>query len=290
MNCEAVRKLVLASEDPARIPKGTRGHLNSCRACRAWLMAFRRLEAAAAVLPVPPPPGGGPAALVARFRAAVPAPQPTRPPDPDAELRPVELRPLPVPAPASVPSRPRRSRKDRAAAWWPAGLGAAALLGLAVWLGGPRTPPGEAALPADPLLDAVVRSNADVAKARGPADRLDALAGLAEGLQDKAVEVAKLAPADDVDALAKLFVEVVRDGLTEQARDVMRLKKKPRDEAVKDVVERLTKAEQGAERVAAESLPSSASFKAMAAEARNARVAILQLAAVAAVEIPGGGS
>jgi hypothetical protein len=248
MNCETVRNRVMALPDPGTLPGPLAAHLSGCAACEAWHRLLVRVEATVAA--TAPAAGAARAKrqLVAQFREPAPAaPKPaTKTPAKAKFVR---------PAGTVVPAPERQSVGERLARLWPAGLVAAALLaGVLVWssLRGKPDGPIVAALPPDPFLERVVTAKVRLDSAPDAAGRLAALDVLERTIHEEATTLSKVTPGADMDALARMYEQVVTGGMVEQARLMSDDEKKAKLPSYKN---RLVDAEQVANRMAAEAPP-----------------------------------
>jgi hypothetical protein len=271
MNCETARNRVMALPDPAALPAPLAAHRDGCPACQAWHRLLVQVEAAVAAT--------GPAAGSARakrqlsgqFREpAAAAPKPvvktTR------KATPVQ------PAGPVVPAAGRTSVGERLARLWPAGLVAVALLvGVLVWasLRGKPDGPVVAALPPDPFLDKVVTAKVKLDGAPDAAGRLAALDALERTIHAEATTLSKVTPGADMDALARMYEQVVAEGMVEQARLMSDDEKKARLPAYRN---RLAEAEQEANRLAAEAPPGAdRPLKGIATAAEKGRIELARM-------------
>jgi hypothetical protein len=124
---------------------------------------------------------------------------------------------------------------------------AAALLFLALglWTNGPHFPNWQPQ--PDALLAQVMRHDVRLASARSPRERVESLLDLADALQTVAREIADAASPDDLEALAKMYENVVTGGIVKQAQSAPAA---DQAKVVEGVAERLQKAAEDAESVA----------------------------------------
>lgn len=204
MNCDAVQNLILALPDPRELTPALREHTRSCAACAAFARRAGKLETVLAALPVPAAPEGKKADLLDDL---------TRP------------EPLIMPMPAARRSggngvAERAMRFVRRNAGAVAGLAAAALIAVGgLWFATrpPKPIPEELAkVQKHPLLDKVVARDVQLARATSPAQKLEALGGMAEELAGEARGMARLAP-NDLRQMAGWYEKVVREGLVPQS-------------------------------------------------------------------------
>lgn len=206
MNCQTIKRRLLASEDPRRPGADLRGHLDACTDCRHWQQRLARTEAGLARLPAPP--SNARADLLRRLREAGPVPRVGSAAD-SGILRPVRT--------LFDPQYASRWRAIRAA------VAAAVMLLFMGWLAvrGPRDgrhDPRVARAAPDRLVERLVQSNVRLAGARSPRERVEDLGGLAAALQAETQAMARMLQRKDLLELAQLYQDVVSGGLVEQAR------------------------------------------------------------------------
>jgi len=177
-----------------------------------------------------------------------------------------------------VPAPERQSVGERLARLWPAGLVAAALLaGVLVWssLHGKPDGPTVAALPPDPFLERVVTAKVKLDSAPDAAGRLAALDTLERTIHEEATTLSKVTPGADMEALARMYEQVVTEGMVEQARLMSGDERKARLPAFTD---RLSKAEQVANQAIAEAPPESIRpLKGIAKAAEKGRIELARM-------------
>lgn len=289
MNCQLARNRILAVEEPAVLPRELAGHLEECSVCQAWYVKYVDVDRILGSLPVPPADGLTKIAVLERIRAvptsnAEPSSrQKSKPRTKGERAEPLansnhkqqtpastSPRPMPLNLRDEFPSKRRRSLGQRAAQFWPAGLIAASLLiGAVAWLSlrGNRTPTADA-MPADPLLDAVVKLNVDLAKTQTPAERVVLLSKMAEELNQEMRDIARAdSTGENMQALEDMYRKVVLNGLVAQAKLMDR---RQREALLNKVAENLAQGGQKAEQKAAEAPQHSAdSLRAAANTARE---------------------
>jgi hypothetical protein len=196
-----------------------------------------RVDCAIGDAPVPPSDGRVKSDLIAQFRA-VSTPRSTR-------------IAKPIKKPVVVPYVPRPPLGDRLARLWPAGLMAAAVLvGVLAWLGRGNKDEGTlAAAPRDPMLEAVVQAKVDLDTADSTEKRLVVLDKLAATIHEEATTLSKVTPGKEMESLAKLYDQVVTQALVVAARDLL---PDERMIVLRPIADRLSLAEQNANRLAAE--------------------------------------
>lgn len=261
MTCEVVQNRLLALPDLTRIPDDLRAHVGGCPGCRAFLAGATRLDRLLAALPVPPSSDDVRAAFLDRVTAAGPI-----------------IRRVPaVPRRGSL--RALRVRLGGVVGWKSAaGLAAAVVLAAGVWLGvGGKS--GEArvaaATPRHPLLDRQVRHTVALARANTPPDRMKVWAAVAADLRDETWAVYKVAPADEMTALARMFDKTVRHGIVPQADRLAdhAIPVSEKQAVLNDVGARLADVEAEASRLATQAPPQSVEpLKKIAAAARDGRL------------------
>jgi hypothetical protein len=96
--------------------------------------------------------------------------------------------------------------------------------------------------PAQPLLASLLECDLLLARANSPRERLEILAELARDLHHESQLLAEAASEEDLTALAKLYVLVLRDGIWKQARS---LPPSQRRTVLRPIAERLAQAAHG---------------------------------------------
>jgi hypothetical protein len=200
MNCKAVRTHLLQATDPGRPSAAVAEHLAQCPACRQWQDRLRQLADALPLLPVPPTTAK--ADLLCKLEKIPVAPR----------------------RPVAVVAKPSRlAAFFNSPAFPPAALAAGLLVFAFTWwlLPTPRGVPiaqGPRRPAPDPLLASMMQRHLELARAKSPGARLTALADLADDLQKETQALALAeANADDLDVLARLYVQVVSQGVAERA-------------------------------------------------------------------------
>ena len=250
MNCETARNRLLALPDPAAIPPALGAHLDVCPICRTWQQLLARVEVG--IVATAPMPAASPARqqLIAQFRDAAPTARPVA----KVPAKVMAAKATPKPVPTVQPAAARRGIGDRLARLWPGGLVAAALLvGALVWssLRKPEQPP-VAALPPDPFLEKVVAAKVRLDNAPDAAERLAVLDSMGQMIHEEATTLSKVTPGSEMESLARMYERVVADGMVEQARLMSADEQKAK---LREYQNRLAKAEQEANRLAAEAPP-----------------------------------
>ncbi|MBA4191854.1 MAG: hypothetical protein C0467_28070 [Planctomycetaceae bacterium] len=195
MNCQTVQNKILTLPDPRHVPAALRAHVEGCGACRVWAELAGRLENLIQRLPTPAAPSNKKAALIAKLRH---------------EPASIEL----------AAERPHAFREFlRHNASLVGGLAAAVLVAVGAWamLGKNTKQDVEFATPKDPFLEKMVQRDVALAKANGPAQKLQVLGGLADDLSAEARGLARLANQDELKDVARWYDRVVTDGLVRQA-------------------------------------------------------------------------
>lgn len=245
MNCQSLQNRILALPDPRQLPEQMRLHLETCTGCRAWWKRAVRLERLLTQLPAPPAASEKKFALLDELTAAGPVIK-------------------------SIPAIPRRSgRSGRSlfsrlgsapALKTLAGLAAAIVIAVAGWL---MTRPGphnqivaKEAL-RDPFLDAIVKRDLALARAKTPEQKFEALGSLADDLSTQTRTLSKIAPAEDLRDLSGMFQKVVNDGIVQQARTMppFALTQTQKQNLLKKLSNQLEAASRQAEQAARESPP-----------------------------------
>jgi hypothetical protein len=244
MKCPEFRRRLLKAEDPGRLPAEVRGHLAGCPRCRRLYGHLRQLELDVSELPVPPTSAR--AGFLEHFLAPPPPPVVTRP----------------------VVSAPRLSpwRYLTAAAAAVLFLAAAGLVMFAFRPGPDNVPHPVSA--SRPLLNSLLERDLRLARATTQSERVEALAELADDLHGETEFLAPEANAADLQALASLYGEVIREGIVPRARD-LDLPAEERRQLLTRIADHLTEAARTADQ-RAEQVPASASaLQAIAKAARD---------------------
>ena len=257
MTCDVIQNRLLALPDLTRVPDDLRAHVDRCPGCRAFLAGAARLDGLLTGLPVPPSEDAK-AAFLDRITAAGPI-----------------IRRVPT-----VPRfRSLRARVGGAVGWKPAaGLAAAVAVGAGIWLtvgGTSDEKPSVAAAPRHPLLEKQVRHVVALARANTPPDRMRVWAAVAADLRDETRAVYKVAPADEMAALARMFDKTVRQGIVPQADRLAdhAIPAPDKRALLTDVEARLADVEAEASRLATQAPPQSVEpLKKIAAAARDGRL------------------
>jgi hypothetical protein len=250
MNCDTARNRILGLPDPAAVPAPLSAHLDDCPACRAWHQLLTRVDGAIAATAPPASSGRAKRKLIEQFRGAAAA---TAQPAPKAR----PPRPAPVSVPTVQPATAKPSIGERLARLWPASVVAAAVLvGVLVWASfrGKSETMTVAAPRPDPFLEKVVLAKVKLDTAPDAAARLAVLDSLGADIHGEARTLSMVTPGAEMDSLARLYEQVVTDGLVEQARGLDANEKRTK---LPLYVEHLRNAEQEANQWAAEAPPGS---------------------------------
>jgi hypothetical protein len=254
MNCQRIQTRLLYLETPDQPPPRIEAHLADCPACREWQRRLLQLERNASFLPVPASRSRD--KFLAQFRSA-----PVHTPLPNQKRATADLPailPLVRPEASGLPeAAPAVLSARRAHAWgshkrWTVSAAAAAVLlvVLAGWwaLSGPDATTGpKPAVATNPLLSSLLGCDLRLAEAGTPRERVEALADLADGLQDEMCTLVRWAHAEDIHTLAELYDQVVRDGVVANARA---LPAEQRRAVLAEVVRRLARAAEDANELA----------------------------------------
>jgi hypothetical protein len=275
MNCASARNRILALADPAVLPQPLLAHVDGCSACRAWHRVVIQVESAVAAVAIPASDGNTKRQLLAKFQA--PSPRAVKPKKSTAKS-PIIKTPLPVKTSARPANNARQPLGERLARLWPAGLVAAAILvGAISWSiygGKSKENPVVAAGP-DPMLKEVVAAKVKLDTAPNAAARVDVLAKLADTIHEEARTLSKVTPGNEMTSLAKMYDQVIRDGLVPQARA---LSGEERRAKLPAYAERFAKAEQEANLRAADApVGSQQPLYDIAETARTARFELTKL-------------
>jgi hypothetical protein len=224
MNCQALQRWLLKADHPGRVPAEVRDHLADCAACRELQRRLLLIEQHVPLMPVPPSEAR--ADFLHKFLA---------PPEPPLVVRP------------RVAAPPVRL-------WGYLAAAAAILLFLGTtavvfYLIRPNpVEPGAAPVASHarpPLLDTLLERDLRLARATTQRERVEALADLAEDLHGETQLLAPEANPADLDALARLYADVVREGIVPRARD---LAPTERQEVLARVARRLSETATAADR------------------------------------------
>lgn len=270
MTCDVARNRLLALPDPTRPTDDLVPHLSGCAACRAAQAEAARLDKLLARLPVPA------AERKADFLLQL-----------DADGPVIRSRPV-------VPSTLAGSGAFKPVTKWlkridwryiGGGVAAAVAVGVGVmfYLAQPAKLPIEAAERprSERLTRMVKRTNELATTARAPHERVGVYADWTADLKGEACDVYKVADRDEMNALARDYERVVREGVVGQARQIApdRLTPGDRQQVLTDAMRKLGEAETDATRLAADAPPNAKD--ALARIARTAQDGRQKLASIA---------
>jgi hypothetical protein len=243
-------------EHPDQPPPKIRAHLAGCAPCREWQRNLLRLEHNVAFLPVPS--GSGKSKLLYELLGSSPdlkteadaqrRDDARRHRQAEADLRErlaaecsrleAEQRrhqdaptlPALLETPRSVTPLPRRLatvfRQPRRRVAVAVGVAASLVIILTGWWAwhgtddAVGTGPTRRLHPADPFLAGLLESDVRLAEAETSRQRIEALADLADNLQAEMCKVVLGAETDDVVELARLYGQVVREGVVVAAKNL----------------------------------------------------------------------
>jgi hypothetical protein len=277
MNCSSARNRILALPDPAAPSESLIVHVNSCPGCQAWHRAAVQVDAAVASLAVPVTDGSSKRQLLSQFRT-----QPARVEKPKKSAKPVSrVIKSPLSLKATVrPAGPRQPLGERLARLWPAGLVAAAILvGAVSWAifgGKSKENAIVASAGPDPMLKDIVAAKVKLDTAPDAAARVEVFANLADTIHEEARTLAKVTPGEDMNSLAKMYEQIVREGLVPQARAMSEEERRAKLPAVK---QKLEEAEQTTNRLLGDGVPvgSDQALKDIAETAKAGRIELAKL-------------
>ncbi|HEX3146971.1 MAG TPA: hypothetical protein VHR66_02750 [Gemmataceae bacterium] len=263
---------MLAVTDPAAIPAALVEHLEACSGCQAWQQLLTRIDGAVVATGPAAYAGKAKQALLEKFAA----------PKLVVAKSGSGIK-LNKPAPKAVvvvqPAAPRRPLGESLARFWPAGVAAAVILtGVLIWSSlrnGKSDGPTVAAVPADPFLDKVVTAKVNLDRAPDATARLNVLDVLGSDIHTEARTLAQFTPGAEMESLAAMYDKVVGEAMFEQARGLNLEEKRAN---LPKFIEHLSKAEQDANKLAADAPPGSVQpLKEMARSAQKGRIALAQL-------------
>ena len=245
MKCRTVQNRLLIAEDPAHPAEEVQAHLQACAPCRHYQRRLLRLESHVPLLPIPPSQVR--AEMVRQFLAGS-APAVSAVVNGTAADHPI---PPPILALRNSPATGRRLIPRYR---WYAAVGVAAAIfllifdGLVLWNPTPSGKGHKEQAIQDPLLASLLERDLRLAKAGNPRDRIEALADLADDLQEHTRKLSHRAEAEDLRRLAKLFERVVEEGIVRGAPAVPAAQ---RPRVLGSIADRLTRAGQDAGSLAA---------------------------------------
>lgn len=277
MNCRSTQNQLLILEDPDRPSAEVREHLEECESCRQWQERLLQLERHIPCLPVPASRNRD--ALIRQFLDGSSRPAngtvgveggPDIPVWPGAARTGMSVPPGGMSVPPGRPVPPPILSLENARAPLArlipryrlyAALAVAAALFLLVFDGLMLLKPDEAATKArkrpgqDPFLASLLDRDLRLAKAQTPRKRLEALVDLADDLQGQTRRLVRGAEVEDLHELARLFEQVVDEGIV---RGAVVLPAEQRAAIVPAAADRLTRAGRDAGRLAQEAPDGSA--------------------------------
>jgi hypothetical protein len=271
MTCDVARNRLLALPDPSRPTDDLVPHLGGCAACRAAQAEAVRLDKLLRGLPVPA------AERKADFLLQLEADGPV-----------IRSRPVAPSTLAGSGAFKPVTKWLKRVNWMYVGSGVAAavVVGLVGWL---LLQTGNEVVKADPpekprserLTRMVKRTNELATTARAPHERVGVYADWTADLKGEACDVYKVADRDEMNALARDYERVVREGVVGQARQIApdRLTPGDRQQVLTDAMKKLGEAETDATRLAADAPPNAKD--ALARIARTAQDGRQKLASIA---------
>ncbi len=231
MRCEVVQRRLLGIEDPSQTSADVRAHLARCEACRDWQAQLVQLERHVPFLPVPRSRGKsdllyrlvreGVAKSRERVEECASGSEAAQP----RELVGATEHPRPAPTRFNslTLSLSRSLTLLRSHAPTLARIAALILLVVIAWwlwpsgrnnpfAPNPHNPPAP-----EPLLASLVQRDLRLAGATTPRERIQILADLAGDLHQETQTLTQEAAEEELAALAKLYEQVVYDGILKQA-------------------------------------------------------------------------
>lgn len=190
MKCEACQNLILALEQPAKPTAEVREHLAECAACRAVQKKAAKLDALLTRLPLPSSKKAK-AKLIASLNDSALAVPSTKVPS----FRQLLRSPLP-------------------------GVAALVILGFGgyFFLSKKLPQPELAEKPRHELLNKEMANVVMLAKADSAPDRLQVWTDWANDLRNETRDLYKVAPADELSSLARMYDKAVQEGIVKQAK------------------------------------------------------------------------
>lgn len=254
MKCRQALQRMLATSGRRKLSPEVLAHVQGCRRCQRFKARLGVIDRAIPQLPVPDSQAAK-ADLIQQILA-----QPTTTVSPSWRVR-------------------------FGITWQRSVIAAAALVLFVLLVSGvfnrerrPNQPP----MPPDDFLAEMVERNVSLATAATPQKRVEELAILADRLEARTRNVARVASADDLNDLADLYSLVVQSdkGLVKRAGAVAEdLPAADKVKLIDPIAERLLRASQEAERMSGEVPPAAvASMKKIAATARQASQTLRQKA------------
>lgn len=221
--CQAIQQDILTLADPAELPPDLREHLAICGRCQDVWSRLCRIESLIRQLPL--------AASADRQKAFLA----------DAVTGGVGRSRVGQAGPEGWGALIRKAGPVLA------GLAAAVLIAGGIYLLAPqwRRGPGEPVMTSTPypLLQQVVTGNVSLARSATPADKLTALSRLAEHVRREAHDLARVANAEDLKALAGWYEKLVQQGIVPLAESLPRLEPAARAARLQEVASQLRSAQ-----------------------------------------------
>ncbi|HYT89295.1 MAG TPA: hypothetical protein VEL76_11370 [Gemmataceae bacterium] len=261
MTCDTCQRRLLASERPDAPRSSIRRHLADCPACRAYQRQLLRIERHVPLLPVPS--SRGKKRLLTQLLGRKPARSASE---------------EPAPAPAALPLTARWQNPQVRLV---AAAAAVFLVACGVYLGillsrggnddqatGPDPNAPKVAPNKQPLLEHVADYDVRLAEADTPRKRVETLAELADALHRETHTLTPVAPVKDLQDLASLYEQVIRDGVVPRAKDLKDLPEKERRAVLDPIRAQLARVEVDARRLA-QKASSAAPLLQMAAAAKK---------------------
>jgi hypothetical protein len=186
------------------LPPALREHVAACAGCLEWARKAARLEATLESLPAPVAPEQKKEAMLGDLMQAEPV-----------------IRPLPAFAarPGFGVVAVRFLRRNAA---YVGGLAAAVLVAVGIYALLPKKGPEFVAAPPQkyPLLDKMVKRDAELARASTAARKLEVLGGMADDISTETRGMARIAPGSDLRQMAGWYEKTVKEGLVKQANNL----------------------------------------------------------------------
>lgn len=246
MKCRHVLQRLLATSGRRKLSPEALAHVAGCRRCQRWKARLGEIDRGVPQLPVPDS-----RAAKAQFIQQILA-------EPTTAVRP-----------------PWRVRYG--VTWQRSVMAAAALVLFALLVSGVfnrERQPKQTAMPPDDFLAEIVERNVSLATAATPQKRIEELAILADRLEARTRNVARVAGTDDLNDLADLYAMVVSGdkGLVKRAGAVAEdMPAADKTKLIDPIAERLLRTSQEADRMSREVPPSAvASLQRIAAVAKQA--------------------
>jgi hypothetical protein len=274
MNCPELQQHVLESEQPSRLSAPARLHLIKCSSCWSWHRRILEVEQIIRGLPVPP--SNGPEYFVAQVRTGEVVP------------RECVLQPAPAPPPVIDPTTPKpagwiRTLREKALQKLAlaSSLAAALLFFTLAWWFWPHSPqpttePTFVHNAADPLASFKAERDELLARAQSPRQRVEALAGYANDLRDRARTLAERKDHAQLEHLARFYKALVCTDLLAHAGT---LSKEEQHQVLRPIVLQLEETESEMQRRIREDRSGANSLLVIATSARQAHNQLVGLMA-----------